>query len=308
MHGGRADDGGVAHPARLRAALLRDRGRAARGRRRYRDRQDEPRRVRDGLVHRELGNRPDEESVGRDPHAGRQQRRFGVGGGRVHDPRGARIRHRRIDSPARRLLRARRPQAVVWPGVPIRPAGLCFVARSDRTPHQHCRRRGARAAGHRRARSTRLDLVCRGSSRLRRGRRSRRVGTPDRRPARPRRRGRGCEHPARVCRSARALARSRRVARRHRAASRPLRHPGVLPGRHRGSLVEPRPLRRRALRISRAGRGRARRRGSRSAADYVRANQGARVRAYIVRRSSRSWSADSLRVSGAARYPYRTPS
>ena len=56
----------VAHPRGLRPAVQRHGRRAARGGRRDRHRQDEPRRVRDGLVHRELGVRPVAQSVGRD--------------------------------------------------------------------------------------------------------------------------------------------------------------------------------------------------------------------------------------------------
>ncbi len=56
---GHPDDVFVEDPRRLEAAVRRDdRRSAARGRRRP-DRQDEPRRVRDGLEHRELGVRPD---------------------------------------------------------------------------------------------------------------------------------------------------------------------------------------------------------------------------------------------------------
>ena len=54
LHGGRADDGRLAHPRGLPAALHGDRRAQARRRRRADARQDEHGRVRDGLVEREL--------------------------------------------------------------------------------------------------------------------------------------------------------------------------------------------------------------------------------------------------------------
>ena len=59
MHPGHPDDVLVADPRGLAAAVRRHRRRAARGRRGGDRRQDQPRRVRDGLEHRELGVRPD---------------------------------------------------------------------------------------------------------------------------------------------------------------------------------------------------------------------------------------------------------
>ena len=55
---------------------------AARAGRRRRRRQGQLRRVRDGLVHRELRVRPDAQSVGPVAHAGRLERRLGRGGRR----------------------------------------------------------------------------------------------------------------------------------------------------------------------------------------------------------------------------------
>ena len=68
-------------------------------------RQDEHRRVRDGLVDRELGVRALAQPVGSDARAGRLGRR--LCGGRVGGPRavGARLRHRRLDQAALRALR-----------------------------------------------------------------------------------------------------------------------------------------------------------------------------------------------------------
>ena len=82
--------------------------RAARsGRRRHR-RQDQLRRVRDGLVDRELGVRPDAQSVGARPHARRIERRLGGRG------RGAAwCRCRSARTPAARSASRRRSAACV---------------------------------------------------------------------------------------------------------------------------------------------------------------------------------------------------
>ena len=92
----------------VRAALRRHRRRAARGGRRGHRRQDQLRRVRDGLVDRELGVRPGAQSVGARPHSRRIERRIGGRGRRRHGAARARLRHRRIDPPAGRALRRRR--------------------------------------------------------------------------------------------------------------------------------------------------------------------------------------------------------
>ena len=75
-------------------------------RRRGDRRQDESRRVRDGLVDRKLRARPIEESVGCDPHARRIERRVGRRRRCPDRAARARVRHRRIDR---------------------QPAGLCGV-------------------------------------------------------------------------------------------------------------------------------------------------------------------------------------
>ena len=67
------------------------------GRRADAARQDEHRRVRDGLVDRELGVRPDAQPVGPDARAGRLGRRVGRRGRRRARAVGARLRHRRLD-------------------------------------------------------------------------------------------------------------------------------------------------------------------------------------------------------------------
>ena len=105
---------------------------AARARRRGHRRQDQLRRVRDGLVHRELRVRTDAQPVGPDAHARRIERRIGRRGRRRHGAGRARVRHRRIDPPAGRALRRRRPQADLRPRLALRAAGVRLVARSDR--------------------------------------------------------------------------------------------------------------------------------------------------------------------------------
>ena len=75
-------------------------------RRRGYHRQDQLRRVRDGIVERELGVRTGTESVGADSHAGRIERRIG-GGGR----RRAALRSRSAPIPAGRSASRRRSAA-----------------------------------------------------------------------------------------------------------------------------------------------------------------------------------------------------
>ena len=77
--GGR-DDGGLPDPGWVRARLRRDGCRAREERRALAPRQDEHRRVRDGLVDRELGAGPLEEPPGPVARAGRFRRRLGRGG------------------------------------------------------------------------------------------------------------------------------------------------------------------------------------------------------------------------------------
>ena len=74
-------------------------------------RQDQPGRVRDGLVQRELRLRPGAEPLGPRARARRLERRLGRGGGGRHRALGDRHRHRRLDPPARLALRHRRAQA-----------------------------------------------------------------------------------------------------------------------------------------------------------------------------------------------------
>ena len=119
--------------AALRPAVHRDRRRAPRGGRRDHRRQDEPRRVRDGLVHRELGLSARRAIRGTlRSHARRIQRRIGRRRGRA-----ACARSRSAPTPAARSasprpLRHRRLEADLRTRVPLRAARVRLVARSDR--------------------------------------------------------------------------------------------------------------------------------------------------------------------------------
>ena len=184
-----------------RAAVHRD-GRRARASRAGGDpdRQDEPRRVRDGLVDRELGVRPDPQPARPDPGARRVERWLGRGGrGRVRAAR-ARLRHRRLDPPARRAVRRRRREADVRRGVALRAR-----SRSRRSLDQigpfadDGRRRRAAARGDlgprpaatpRRSRSA-PDAARRRRRRRRRAARRHRRGAHRRRRHRARGAGRG---------------------------------------------------------------------------------------------------------------------
>ena len=90
----RASSRATARPTRRRACgNLQDAGSAG-------ARQDEPGRVRDGLLERELGLRPSAEPVGPDAGAGRLERRQRRGRGGRHGALGDRHGHRRLDPPA----------------------------------------------------------------------------------------------------------------------------------------------------------------------------------------------------------------
>ena len=112
-------------------------------------RQDQHGRVRDGLVHGELGVRPLAQPVGPDPGAGRLVRRLGGRGGRVPGAAGHRHRHRRVDPPAGRGLRAGRGQADLRRLVPVRAGRLRLVPGHPGPAGPHRAGRGAAARGHR---------------------------------------------------------------------------------------------------------------------------------------------------------------
>ena len=134
---------GIAHdvlvedPRGLEAAVRRHRRRpgCARGRRRRR-RQDQPRRVRHGLQHRELGVRADAQPARPVAGAGRLQRRQRRGGRRRVRRGRPRQRHRRLDPPAGGVLRRGRCQADVRLRQPLRPGRLRQQPRPDRAVHR----------------------------------------------------------------------------------------------------------------------------------------------------------------------------
>ena len=225
--------------------------------RRGHPRQDQHGRVRDGLVDRALGLRPDGQPVGAGPRAGRQQRRLGGRGRRVPRPALDRDRHRRLDPPAGGPVRDRRDEADLRPGQPLRDRRVRQLARPDRAVRAGRPGRGGAAARRRRPRRPRLDLVARAGA-----------GDPDRAAGR-RRRGRRLapgQAPgpaARVLRgrhgAGRRGARARggrraRGRRRDRRGGQPAAHrlrPGDLLHRRPGRGVgQPRPLRRDPVRAA----------------------------------------------------------
>ena len=90
-----------------------------------------------------------------DAHPRRLQRRLGGGGGGVRGAAGARHRHRRLDPPAGRPVRRRRPQADLRPGLALRPGRLRQLARPGRPVRPHRGRRRPAAGSHRRPRPPR---------------------------------------------------------------------------------------------------------------------------------------------------------
>ena len=148
---GLADDGRLAHPRGLPSALRRDLRRAARGRRRDRDRQDEHGRVRDGLVapRTRRSGRPATRGTRsacpaaraaapprRSPPAWRRRRSAATPAARSASP------PRSAASSA-----SSRPTAAV---VALRPDRVRVVARPGRPLRPHGARRGAAASRHRR--------------------------------------------------------------------------------------------------------------------------------------------------------------
>ncbi len=195
MHPRHPDDVFVEDPRRLEAAVRRHgRHEAARGRRSD-HRQDEPRRVRHGIEHRELGVRPDPQPARHEPGAGRLERWIGRRRGRRVRRARPRLRHRRFDPSAGGVVRGGRRQAHVRCGESLRARGLRIEPRPDRTVRQHGRRRVAAARDHLGSRPHGLDIDPSGAARHHpsaRLRRCRAAGRPDHRSARrcqPRRRG-----------------------------------------------------------------------------------------------------------------------
>ena len=119
-----------------------DRDRQSVARRRGAARQDQLRRVRHGLVERDLVFRPGDLAVAPQglqhaADAGRLVRRLGGGGGGAIVPRRHRHRHRRLDPPAGGLHRHRRHQADLRPLLALGHRRLCLLARSGRPVRAH---------------------------------------------------------------------------------------------------------------------------------------------------------------------------
>ena len=248
---GDPDDGRLEDPRELRAGLRRDGDREREAAGAADPRQDEHRRVRDGLVDRELRLRPVAQPVGPDPRAGRlgrRQRSRRVGRARAV---GARLRHRRLDQAAGSALRPRRATPDVRHRLAVRRGRVRIVARPGRPGREERTRLRVPLLDHRGPRRERLDDRRRPGSRA--AERRRPEGRADRRAEGDERRRRdraGCH------RGRRARDRACRVARRERggvlaAALGRLRRRLLLPRRACRGVVEPRALRRRALRAAR---------------------------------------------------------
>ena len=153
VHPGHPDHVLVEDPRGLAPALRRHRGRAAPHRRRDSRGQDQPRRVRDGFEHRELGVRAHPQPARPHPGAGWLQWWLGRRRGRRLRPGGAGQRHRRLDPSARRALRRGRRQAHLRTGQPVRVGGFRQQPRPDRPVHDDRGRRRTGHRSHRRARS-----------------------------------------------------------------------------------------------------------------------------------------------------------
>ena len=135
----------LANSRQLRPAVRRYGRVAPRAGRRGPRRQDQLRRVLDGVVHGELRVWPIAQSVGDRSHSRRVERRFGRGRGLARRAARIRVRHGRIDPSAGRHVRRRRHETNVRSRVALRPDRIRVVARSDRAAHAHRARCRARA-------------------------------------------------------------------------------------------------------------------------------------------------------------------
>ena len=174
-HARARDHRGLEDPRRLDPAVRRDRRRAAARGRRGHPRQGQLRRVRDGLLDRALRVQDDDEPVGHRARPGRQLGRQRGGGRGRPVRREPRHRHRRLDPPARGVLRRRRAQADLRPRLALgrRSRSRRRSIRSARSRARVARRR-ARARGDRGPRSARLDVARRAGAAVRRRARRRR--------------------------------------------------------------------------------------------------------------------------------------
>ncbi len=250
---GIADHGRLAHPRRLRAALRVDRDREALGCGRGADRQDQSRRVRDGLVDRDQLLRAHHQPMdacrlGRAAGAGRQLGRLDRGGRSAALPGRDRHRYRRLDPPAGGALRRGRHEAYLWPLLALWHRRVRELARPGRPDRPHGRGLRAAAAADGGLRSQ--------GQHQRRPAARRSFGGPERRCPRPAgRHPQGVPAGRHAARDRGTLAAGHRLAAGRRLQGRrgqPAAHQ-ICTARllHRGAgrgVLEPRALRRHALR------------------------------------------------------------
>ena len=148
-------------------------------------RQDQLRRVRHGLVERELGVRAGAQSGRARSRAGRIERRLGGGGGAGNGGGLARLRYRRLGPPAGVVLRRGRRHADLRTRFALRTDGVRQFARSHRAVCAHGARCGAAARDDRRPRSSGFHFRLRsGAAITRRSSTATCAGTEDRPAAR----------------------------------------------------------------------------------------------------------------------------
>ncbi len=195
VHARRDDHLRLEDPRDLRPALRLHAVGAASGGRRRAGRQDELRRVRDGLVERELGVRARAQPVG--PPDGprrlerRERRRRRGRRGRV----GARDRYRRLGAAARVALGRGGAQADLRPDQPVRADRVRVLARHRRDAHAERPGRGGPALGDRGQGPDGRHVPGRAAARLHRGARGRDLGSPGGGRQGGVRRGRGAGRP-----------------------------------------------------------------------------------------------------------------
>ena len=131
-HHGRLED-----PRRLAQPLRRHRRRAPARRQDADPGQDQPGRIRDGLLHRALRLRPHPQPVGPGPHPRRFRRRLRCRRRGLRSPAGPRHGHRRLHPPARRRHRHGRRQAHLRRRVPLRRHRHGVLAGPDRPGLAH---------------------------------------------------------------------------------------------------------------------------------------------------------------------------
>ena len=249
----------VQDPRGLGPAVRRNSGRPAQGSRPADPRQDQHGRVRDGLLHRALRLRADPQPVGHRPDPRRFRWRLRRSSGVLPGSAGDRHRHRRLHPPAGRPDRHGRGEADLRRDLALRPRRDGELPRPGRPRHPHRPRREPAARDRRRARPARLHehrpagATGRAVSPRRRRRQPRRP--QDRRGHRARWRGLPAGSPAALRPGGRAAGRRRGRGRAGHLPELRARAGGVLPDHAERGLLQPRPLRRDALRPAGAARG-----------------------------------------------------